>query len=297
MPFPDLRLLRYFVAVADERNFTRAAERLNMAQPPLSAAIKKLEGRLGVRLLDRTSRTVELTPAGAALHERGRVLLAEAEALAGAVRAVEREPAGLLRVGFSPAARWGLWPDLLAGWARDVPAVMVHSREDATGVLLGELRGGRLDLAVTFCAEPHPEIEIRPLHDEQVVLHVRDDHPLAGRREVALAELAAETLIVAGGPDSPGFTSMVIALCEKAGFTPTTLADPYPDLGVQAVREALGVVVYVPSAFDGTPEGGRLIPIRDDATLPFALAWRRNSRSAAAAALAASALETVRARG
>src|SRR5689334_3502006 len=102
---PELRLIRYFVAVAEEGNVTRAAARLHMAQPPLSAAIRQLEQQLDVRLLDRTARGVVLTPAGALLLERGRALLAEADAVAAAVRAVEKAPTGLVRVGISPAAR------------------------------------------------------------------------------------------------------------------------------------------------------------------------------------------------
>src|SRR3954447_24646999 len=95
---PDLRLIRYFVAVAEERHVTRAAERLHMAQPPLSAAIRQLEQQLGVALLDRRARGVRLTPAGELLLERGRHLLAEADDIAAAVRAVDGEASGLLRL-------------------------------------------------------------------------------------------------------------------------------------------------------------------------------------------------------
>src|SRR3954468_9588280 len=120
---PELRLIRYFIAVAEERHFSRAAERLHMAQPPLSAAIRQLEQQLGVALLDRTSRSVRLTPAGELLLERGRELLADAEQVVGAVHAVERAPSGLLRLGTTPAARFGLAPALLERWSADVPGV------------------------------------------------------------------------------------------------------------------------------------------------------------------------------
>src|SRR4051794_14475861 len=115
---PELRLIRYFVAVAEAGTITRAAERLHMAQPPLSTALRRLEQQLGVALLDRTGGRVSLTPAGELLAARGRELLAQADALVSAVRAVEHAPTGLLRAGLSPAARYGLARDLLDRWAQ-----------------------------------------------------------------------------------------------------------------------------------------------------------------------------------
>ena len=280
---PELRLIRYFVAVAEERNFTRAAERLHIAQPPLSTAIRQLEQQLDVRLLDRTPRQVELTAAGRLLLERGRELLAHADEVVSAVRAVEKAPTGLLRVGMTPAARFGVTPDLLAGWSATAPGVMVHAGEGTTGALLRDVRHGRLDLALVFCPSPTDAagLERRTVREEPVVLHVRDDHPLADRDAVALGELAGETLIVAGGPDSPGYTDAVVGLCRAAGVEPETLPDPHPDLGGQAVREGLGVVLYVASAFGAPPEGSRLVPVAPTVTLPFVLAWRAGARSAA----------------
>src|ERR671939_1679337 len=114
---PELRLIRYFVAVAEEGNVTRAAERVHMAQPPLSAAIRQLEQQLGVALLDRSSRRVRLTAAGEQLLGRGRELLAHADAVVDGVQAVERSPSGLLRGGLSPAARYGLAHEMLERWS------------------------------------------------------------------------------------------------------------------------------------------------------------------------------------
>jgi DNA-binding transcriptional LysR family regulator len=284
---PELRLIRYFVAVAEEGNVTRAAERLHMAQPPLSAAVRQLEQQLGVALLDRNSRQVRLTAAGEQLLERGRELLAHAAAVVSEVQAVERSPIGLLRGGLTPAARFGLAPDLLERWSTAVPGVMLHTSEDTTGALLRDVRHGRLDLAVVFCPPDLNGLASMSLRDEPAVVHVRDDHPLARRRHVALAELAGETLLVAGGKDSPGYTAAVVAACRAAGFEPRTRPDPYPDLGTQAIREGLGIVLYVRTAFGPRLEGSALVPVEPVITFPFVLVWREDARSAALRAVLA----------
>jgi DNA-binding transcriptional LysR family regulator len=216
---------------------------------------------------------------------RGRALLREADDVAAAVRAVERAPSGLVRLGVSPAARVGLAPELLDRWAAAAPGVMVHAREDTTGALLRELRAGRLDLAVLFCPADLEGLASAPLRDEPAVVHLRADHPLAGRPSVALGELAGETFLVAGGPDSPGYSTAVVAACRAAGFEPDTRPDPHHDLGTQAVREGLGVVLYVATAYGPGREDTALVPVQPPVTLPFVLAWRADARSAALDAL------------
>ncbi len=150
---PELRLIRYFVAVAEEGNITRAAERLHMAQPPLSTAIRQLEEQLGVALLDRTSRQVRLTTAGEQLLEQGRELLSHADTVVGDVQAIEGSPSGLLRCGLSPAARFDLVPELLERWSAAAPGVMLHTSEDTTGALLRDVRQGR-STSRSFFARP-----------------------------------------------------------------------------------------------------------------------------------------------
>ncbi|MEO6713756.1 MAG: LysR substrate-binding domain-containing protein [Mycobacteriales bacterium] len=278
---PDLRQVRYFVAVAEDLNFTRAAERLHMAQPPLSAAIRGLEEQLGVELLERTTREVKLTTAGRLLLERGRELLAQADALFDAVRAVEKAPTGRISIGVAPTARFGLAPELFAVCAAQAPGVMLYPREDTTGALMRELRQGRLDVVIGFCAPPDDALERERLRDEPAVIHVADDHRLAGRDSVRLEDLADETFVVAGSPDSPGYTRIVVELCRAAGFEPATAQDPYPDLGLQAVREGIGIVLYVRTAFAPDMPGSVFIPVDTEVTFPFDLLWRRGGRSGA----------------
>ena len=282
---PELRLIRYFVAVAEEGNVTRAAERLHMAQPPLSAAVRQLEQLLGVALLDRSSRQVRLTAAGEVLLEQGRELLAHADRVVRDVQAVERSPSGLLHAGVSPAARFGVIPDLLERWSTAAPGVMLHTSEDTTGALLRDVRRGRLDLAIVFCPPDVSGLAAMRLRDEPAVVHLRDDHPLASRGHVRLEELAEETLLVAGGKDSPGYTAAVVSACRAAGFEPRTRPDPYPDLGTKAIREGLGIVLYVRTAFGPRLEGSVLVPVEPVVTFPFVLVWREDARSAALSAV------------
>src|SRR4051794_29565441 len=184
-----------------------------MAQPPLSAAIRQMEDQLGAELFERTGREVRLTAAGRLLAERGAELLAEAERVFAAVREIDHAPVGRLTLGLAPPARFGLGPELLTACASEAPGVMLYPREEPTGVLLRELRAGRLDLAVAFCAPPDDALERQRLRDEPAMLHVDASHPLAARPSVALTDLRAETLIVAGGPDSHGYTATVVERC------------------------------------------------------------------------------------
>src|SRR3954454_93694 len=233
---PELRLVRYWVAVAEEGNITRAAERLHISQPALSAAIKQLEGMLGVALLDRSDRVLRVPPPGAALLSEGRGLLAQADRVFDAVR--DRSPVGRLQLGLSPTARYGLGPQLLAACSARAPGVMLYPREDATGALLREVRAGRLDLAVLFCAPDSADgVELAIVRWEPAVVPLREDHPLAGRSSVALEELSDETFLVAESAESGGFTARVLEMCRARGFEPSVRPDPYPDLGLQAVRE------------------------------------------------------------
>jgi DNA-binding transcriptional LysR family regulator len=279
---PELRLVRYFVAVAEERNITRAAERLHISQPALSAAVRQLEQQLGVDLLDRSGRVVAVTPAGMVLLEQGRALLASADRVFEAVRERDGAAVGRLRVGMTPTARYGLSPAFLGAAAQHASGVMLYPQEDTTGALLRDVRAGRLDLAVVFCAPSDLNgVELEPLWEEPAIVHLRSDHPLAARPSLALEELAGETLLVAAGVESGGFTARVLELCAARGFTPVTRPDPYPDLGLQAVREGLGVVVYVRSAFPPEVPGSAFVPVAPAVSFPFSLAWRAGGRSAA----------------
>lgn len=278
---PELRLIRYFVAVAQEGNVTRAAERLHISQPSLSAAIKQLEEQLGVQLLARNGRQITITSAGELLRDRGRELLEHAEIVVDEVAHRDRAASGRLRLGLSPTARYGIAPELLAACAAEAPAVMIYTAEDRTGALLRDVARGRLDMAITFCAPPGAEgVEQVVVREEHAVVHLPAAHPLASRPKLTLPELAGETILVAASRDSSGFTDRVLRAFTHLGIAPRTRADPYPDLGLQAVRESLGLVIYARSAFPDQLAGSAFVPLDPPLPLPFQLVARPGPRSA-----------------
>jgi DNA-binding transcriptional LysR family regulator len=272
---PDLRLIRYFVTVAEERNVTRAAERLHVSQPSLSAAIQQLERQLGVELLTRVGRRIEITPAGELLRERGQELLEHADAIIGEVRDRHEAGAGRLTLGVSPTARFGIAQRVLVACTTEVPAVMLYTVEGTTGTMLRDVARGRLDLAITFCApEPPAGIELLLLHQEPAIVHLPSEHRLASRPQLRLADLEAETILVAATEDSRGFSDRVLSAFRTIGITPRVLADPYPDLGLQAVREGLGIVIYPRSAFPTELAGSAFVALVPPLAMPFHLAYR-----------------------
>jgi DNA-binding transcriptional LysR family regulator len=222
---------------------------------------------------------------------RGPELLEHAEEVAEAVRSRDGAAAGRLSLGLSPTARSGLGPELLAACATAAPAAMLYTSEDTTGALLRDVAAGRLDLAVTFCApEPPPAgVELALVRDEPAVVHLPAGHPLAPREALSLGDLASETILVAASRESGGFTGRVLTAFADAGVTPRTAVDPYPDLGLQAVREGVGIVVYVRSAYPPGLEGSVFVALAPPVTLPFHLAWRSGARGRALDAVLAAA--------
>lgn len=279
---PELRLIRYFIAVAELGNITRAAARLNISQPSLSAAVKQLEAQLGTPLLARHGRRVSITPAGELLMRRGRELLAQADALVDDIRHQDAATVGRLALGVSPTARYEVGPKLLSLCGAEAPGVMLYTREDTTGALLHDVAGGRLDLAVAFCAAgAPPDVELALLAEEPAVVHLPADHRLARRPSLRLQDLADETILVAASSESAGFSERVLSAFAREGVTPRTRPDPYPDLGLQAVRERLGVAVYVRTAFPPALEGSAFVPVEPPLGLPFHLAYPAQRKNAA----------------
>lgn len=196
----DLRLVQYFVTVAEELHFGRAAARLHIAQPSLSHEIRRLEQQLGVTLLQRTSRQVELTPAGRSLLADGRRLLAQAQRVIHATRAAGAEE---VTVGFYGSAASTLLPDVLRVFGEERPAVRVLVRELLLN-RLDELLEGRVDVAFTRLVpdQQGDDLEVEVLLRECRYVALATQHPLAGREELVLEELRDASFITNPVDDS-----------------------------------------------------------------------------------------------
>jgi len=242
----ELRHLRYFLAVAEELNITRAARRLNISQPPLTQQLKALEAELDVTLIDRSAYRIALTDAGQVLAgEAARILDAVRDA-AGLVRAAARGARGRVRVGFTESASFNpLVTSALRAFRAAYPQVELTLEEHPSTDLATELREGGLD--VGFLRPPLRDargLVFDLLEREPLVVAVPGEHKLARRRRVRLKDLAAETFILYPRAVRPGLADEVVGACEAAGFTPR-VGQYAPQLSstINLVAASLGISV------------------------------------------------------
>jgi DNA-binding transcriptional LysR family regulator len=277
----ELRQLAYLVAVAEERSFTRAAAREHVAQPGVSAQVRKLEAELGVELFDRSAGTVGLTAAGREVLPFARAALAGAAG----VRAAADDVAGLVRgrvaVGVVPSA--GGWlADALARFHAEHPGVEITLAEDTSDALLDAVRGGGLDLALAGVAGRPPEgLRTAVVTDQELVAAVAPAHPLASRHRLAPVDLAAEALIAL--PRGTGGRAALDAAFAAAGMAPPRIAFEAGDplVLLQLAERGLGVAIVPESA----PEGLRVLRIAPAMRSRLELAWRAGQSPAARALL------------
>jgi LysR family hydrogen peroxide-inducible transcriptional activator len=213
----ELSQLRYVIAVADTGNFTRAAERSNIAQPSLSQQIIKLEKELGHKLFHRLGRKAVLTEAGTAFLERARRILFEVE---DATKELADHPAleRKITVGAIPTLAPFLLPTLIARCRERFPNLQVNIREDFKVTLLRELLEGELDLALVALPVADPNIQVEVLWKEPLILVVAKGHPLASKAKVSGADLANETFVLLGSSSS--LAAQVRRFCGENNFEP-----------------------------------------------------------------------------
>jgi DNA-binding transcriptional LysR family regulator len=244
----ELRHLRYFVAVAEELNFSRAADRLHMAQPPLSAAIRQLEQELGTELLLRTTREVRLTDAGTTFLDGARRTLAELErARSDAQRAAAGE-IGQLRVGFSWSARFETLPAIGRAFHASHPDVSLLTEEMWNARMLPALRSGTIDVAIALCPEVAGEFSYLTLRSEPVVALLPQSHPLAGCGEVELRALAGEGFLMFPRELAPRLYEFMTGLCRRAGFEPIVRGESFHSGWELQILADVEVVALAPAS-------------------------------------------------
>jgi DNA-binding transcriptional LysR family regulator len=217
----QLRRLEYFVAVAEEQSFSAAARRLHIAQPPLSTQVKKLEAELGVLLLVRTSRGVELTDAGELLLEEARRILLQVEQTVGVVRRVGRGEVGRLTVGFVPSASNHVLPPILQRFRQRSPGVELFLRELRPDLVVQALHDKQIDVGLLYLPLAGSSLRVEVVSREPLVVALPAGHPLAAGTEVELRDLAGEPFVLPMRyKGMPGLYGQVTETCHRAGFTP-----------------------------------------------------------------------------
>ncbi|MCK9923130.1 LysR family transcriptional regulator [Frankia sp. AgPm24] len=260
----ELRQLEYFVAVAEEANFTRAAERVHISQSGVSAQIRALEHELGAALLDRTGRAATLTTAGVAALEHARQALAAVAAVRGAVDEVRGLVRGRLNVGMVASCLVQPWFEALAAFHEAHPGIELSVVEDASDRLIGQVRAGTLELALVGTAADDAARDPRmlPVLSEPLVAAVAPDHPLAARPSVTLAELTAHPLACL--PPGTGVRTVFERCCAAAGVRPRfAVQAAAPAAVADLAARGLGVAILSTSMVDGRADSLRALPIED----------------------------------
>ena len=283
----ELRHLRYFVAVAEELNFSRAAERLHMAQPPLSAAIRQLERELGTQLLLRTTREVRLTDAGSSFLDGARRTLAELGRAERDARRAAAGEVGRLHLGFSWSARFETLPALGQAFRAARPDVELLTEEMWNGRMLTALASGTIDAAVALCPEIAAEFSYEVIRTEQVLALVADRHPLADRDEVELAELAADRFLFFPRELAPRLHDVMVGFCRRAGFEPQIRSESFHSgWEMQILADVPAVALAPASVALALPDHIAALRVSDPPDqLETAIVWRADDVSAANAAL------------
>jgi len=264
----DLKQLKYFLAVAEEKSFSRAAERLHISQPPLSQQIMKLESELGVKLFARTTRTFELTVAGKALMQEANDLLAKMRMTVDTIRQIDRGEVGRLRVGIVGSAMWGPIPSLLEEFQTKYPRVTWTIHELGPTLQYEALRAKQVD--VGFWREPRLDEEDLKRDNlrqelcfrEDVCVAINEHHPLAKQEAMELSDIAEEPMLTLA-LDKSSFPRYLIQCCVKAGFQPTIFQEASePQTLLAMVGAGLGVALMPETTSRIGWPGVVFVPIR-----------------------------------
>ena len=280
----ELRHLRYFVAVAEELHFGRAAERLHIAQPPLSRQIRDLERELGTPLFARVPRGVELTPAGRAFLPEARLTLAQAERAQRTAQRAAQGEIGRLRVGFVEAATYsGVLPEVLGFFRTHLPNIGLSLFELTSPEQVEAFRDGRIDVGILHTPPPDAEswLLVQPVYTDPLVVALPQGHRLAERRRLALGELAAEPFVLPPRPFAPAIYDEVIARCRAAGFSPRVVQEAVAwHTLVGLVGAGVGVAFVPRSLAQIHRPGDAYRPVRDLAVeLGMSVVWKKGDRS------------------
>lgn len=277
----EIRHLRYFLAVAQERNFTRAAERLNMAQPPLSRQIQQLEAELGVTLLDRDSRPLSLTPAGALFREQALQVVQRMDEMQGMMKRFIAAERPRFVIGFVPSIIYARLPRIIRGFREAAPGVDLSLVEMMSLEQIAALKEGRIDAGFGRVRFDDPALRREVLREERLIVAVPLGHRLlSGERPIALRDLADEPLIIYPREPRPSYADQVLSLFRDQGLEPGVVRE------VRELQTAIGLVAsdvgvcIVPASVRRLERGDVVYrELADYATSPIILSHRRGDLS------------------
>ena len=276
----DLRLMRYVVAVAEEGGFQRAAERLVMAQPPLSRQIRDLERTLGVTLFERRP-VVRLTDAGRVFVESARTILAESDRLAERTVLASRGEYGTIRVAYIYSAVFETVPRLVAAMSKCHPGATVYVRDGWTPELDTALLAGTYDLVLSRDMPERPEYRRETLRCERLVAVVDEGHPLARHGRAALRDFAGQRFCHPSRYLAPDRYDLMTTALERTGETFEYWESPIHGLGHLDLRDRRSFALVVASVVGQVPVGTTTIAITDDLpALELQMVWKRDNTSA-----------------
>ncbi|OCX65624.1 LysR family transcriptional regulator [Thioclava sp. SK-1] len=242
----EMRHLRYFVAVARERNFSRAAEALNMAQPPLSRQIRALEQELGTALIDRSARPLRLTSSGRLFLEQAEQILAHAEATKQMIERSSQSDKLSVVFGFVASTMYGRFPALIRDFRKHARDVDVNLVEMSSLEQIGALKEGRIDAGFGTQRFEDPAVRRVLLREEKMVVALPEAHPLAaGRTPLSLARIAQEPQILYPSKPRPSYADQVLAVFHDHGLTPAIAHEArelHIAIGLVAAEEGIAVV-------------------------------------------------------
>jgi DNA-binding transcriptional LysR family regulator len=277
----ELRHLYYFVAVAEELHFGRAAQRLRIAQPPLSQQIQKLEEELGVQLFRRTKRRVELTEAGQVFLQEARQALAQVEQAVTAARRAGRGEIGRLAVGFVGSASYEILPRMIRRFHECFPDVELVLREATTSQQIRALHEGRIHVGLLRPPVSGDALVIESFLVEPLIAALPETHALAGQPAVSLQELAHERYITFPRHLGPGLYDQIISICQQAGFSPEITQEAVQMQTILGlVATGIGVALIPASARNLRSAGVAYSELQGvQSGVEMALAWRKDDAS------------------
>ncbi len=272
----DLRQLRYFVTVANERNFSRAADRLHIAQPPLSRQIQQLEGEVGAELIDRSSRPLRLTEPGRLFYEQAVQVLSRVEEMRTMMKRALKIEKRQFVIGFVGSVLYGHLPELVREFRRAAPEVEVHLVELVSLEQIGALKDGRIDIGFGRVRFDDDEVRRIILREEPLMAALPIDHPLEKQSgPVSLEQLADERLILYPRAPRPGYADQVIALFHDRGLEPRIAHEARElQIAVGLVAAEEGVCIVPVSVQKSRVEGVRYKRLVEPATSPIIMSYR-----------------------